>query len=52
MEKYIKIAEINAESPKSAKEIAETLENKGFVVACEEMRGYDGTMTVLKVSTQ
>ena len=52
MEKYVKIAEINADSPNSAKEIAETLENKGFVVACEETEGYCATMTVLRVITQ
>lgn len=52
MEKYVKIAEINADSPNSAKEIAETLENNGFVVACEETEGYCATMTVLRVITQ
>lgn len=52
MEKYVKIAEINADSPGSAMEIAETLENKGFVIACEETEGYCGTMTVLKVIPQ
>ena len=51
MEKYVKIAEINASSKESAKEIAESLEDKGFVVVCEEIEGYFGTMTVLKLKS-
>jgi len=36
MEKLIKIAEITAESGKSAERIAEALENAGFVTALYE----------------
>ena len=48
MEKLIKIAEINAESVKSANEIGEALENAGFQVAYEEDESLKSYLTVIK----
>ena len=48
MEKLVKIAEINAGSRQSAKEIAEALENSGFVIASEEDEALQNYLTVMK----
>ena len=48
MYKFIKIAEIDAQSPDSLKEIAETLMQNGFQIALYEDPGYATRCDVLR----
>ena len=48
MEKLIKIAEVNAQSKKSVKKIAEILEQNGFIISYNEDEGYESYFDILE----